>query len=231
MALRYLGQTLAQQIDVELMSPTAGCFSIDQLMELAGFSVAQAITKVYSKEKFPRVLICVGPGNNGGDGLVCARHLHHFGYQPSVFYPKQPNKPLYQNLTKQLLNLDVSLVNNLNEQLNKSDLIVDGIFGFSFSGGIRAPFDEVIKTLKASSLPIVSIDIPSGWNVEQGNIDNVGLEPEMLVSLTAPKIAAKFFKGKHHFLGGRFIPPAFAKKYELNLPEYPGSDQCVRLPN
>jgi len=35
-------------------------------------------------------------GNNGGDGLVCARHLHHFGYQPSVFYPKQPNKPLYQ---------------------------------------------------------------------------------------------------------------------------------------
>jgi len=42
------------------MSPTQGCFSIDQLMELAGFSVAQAITKVYSKEKFPRVLICVG---------------------------------------------------------------------------------------------------------------------------------------------------------------------------
>ncbi|KAG4107797.1 YjeF N-terminal domain-like protein [Neocallimastix lanati (nom. inval.)] len=226
MALRYLGQTLAQQIDVELMSPTAGCFSIDQLMELAGFSVAQAITKVYSKEKFPRVLVCVG--NNGGDGLVCARHLHHFGYKPSVFYPKQPNKLLYQNLTKQLKNLEINMVNNINDQINQSDLIVDG---FSFSGGIRAPFDEIIKTLKSTTVPIVSIDIPSGWNVEQGNIDNAGLEPEMLVSLTAPKMAAKFFKGKHHYLGGRFIPPAFAKKYELNLPEYPGSDQCVKLPN
>ena len=46
-----------------------------QLMELAGLACAQTVAKVYSKEKYSRVLVCCGPGNQGGDGLVAARHL------------------------------------------------------------------------------------------------------------------------------------------------------------
>ena len=75
---------------------TAGGFSVDQLMELAGLSVAQAVQKSFDKTQFPNILVCVGPGNNGGDGLVAARHLYHFGYKPALYYPKQPNKDLYQ---------------------------------------------------------------------------------------------------------------------------------------
>lgn len=40
---------------------------------------------------------------------------------------------------------------------------------------------------------------------------------------------SRFFRGRHHFLGGRFIPPGIATKYSLTLPPYPGSEQCVRL--
>jgi NAD(P)H-hydrate epimerase len=47
-------------------------------MELAGLACAQAVAAVYSKEKYPRVLICCGPGNQGGDGLVAARHLRTY---------------------------------------------------------------------------------------------------------------------------------------------------------
>ncbi|KAG5723769.1 hypothetical protein E4T56_gene14840, partial [Termitomyces sp. T112] len=68
MALRYLTARLAQQIDEELMGPV-GAFSLDQLMELAGLACAQALATVYKKEKYPRVLVCCGPGNQGGDGL------------------------------------------------------------------------------------------------------------------------------------------------------------------
>lgn len=44
-------------------------------MELAGLACAQTVATVYEKERYPRVLVCCGPGNQGGDGLVAARHL------------------------------------------------------------------------------------------------------------------------------------------------------------
>ena len=55
-------------------------FTLDQLMELAGLSCAEALAKAYPLEAHAKVLVVAGPGNNGGDGLVAARHLTHFGY-------------------------------------------------------------------------------------------------------------------------------------------------------
>ena len=52
-----------------------GGFSVYQLMELAGLSVALACFKVYPPTSFKRTLVICGPGNNGGDGLVAARHM------------------------------------------------------------------------------------------------------------------------------------------------------------
>ncbi len=60
----------------------------------------------------------------------------------------------------------------------------------------------------AAPPPVVAVDIPSGWHVEQGDVAGDGLRPEMLVSLTTPKRAAARFAGPHHYLGGRFVPPA-----------------------
>eukprot|EP00392_Amoebophrya_sp_AT5.2_P013931 g14064.t1 len=64
-------------------------FSVDSLMELAGLACAQAAEKEFP-DRASRFLILAGPGNNGGDGLVMARHLHHFGYgKVHVFYPRR----------------------------------------------------------------------------------------------------------------------------------------------
>ena len=93
----------------------------------------------------------------------------------------------------------------LKEALSTHDVILDAIFGFSFKPPVRSPFDTALPLLSESKLPIVSVDIPSGWDVEKGNAEGVGLEPDVLVSLTAPKEGARGFKGKH-FLGGRFVP-------------------------
>ncbi|CAG8438578.1 12820_t:CDS:2 [Dentiscutata heterogama] len=199
-------------------------------MELAGLSVAQAIAKVYDKSRYPRVLICCGPGNNGGDGLVAARHLFHFGYKPNIFYPKQTKNELYQRLIIQCNNLDIPFINNLSDQLKQSDLVVDAIFGFSFTGEVRAPFDQVIQELKETKLPIASIDIPSAWDVEKGNIDGRGFTPTMLISLTSPKLCARQYNGIH-FLGGRFVPPKLEKKYDLQLPLYAGTEQVIDITN
>ncbi|KAG7103784.1 hypothetical protein HYQ46_001449 [Verticillium longisporum] len=67
MALKTLGAKAAAALDKDLMS--AGAFSIDQLMELAGLSVSQAVYKVHPPSKGRNILVACGPGNNGGDGL------------------------------------------------------------------------------------------------------------------------------------------------------------------
>ncbi|MEQ2191865.1 hypothetical protein XENOCAPTIV_003553, partial [Xenoophorus captivus] len=197
----------------------------------------------------PSLLVICGPGNNGGDGLVCARHLKLF----------------YQTL------FHVPQAKVINEAYN---LVIDAIFGFSFKGAVREPFGSILDVLKKTTVPIASIDIPSGqtfkdggnyqflpvlfpivsawitpcvlllsqeagtwsdpgsfsfkgWDVEQGSAD--GLQPDMLISLTAPKKSASLFRGRYHFLGGRFVPTALEKKYQLRLPPYPGTDCVLQL--
>ncbi|KAM4013319.1 NAD(P)H-hydrate epimerase [Anomaloglossus baeobatrachus] len=229
--LKYLSQAEAQAVDEELFNEYK--FSVDQLMELAGLSCATAIAKAYPVSSFtsslPTVLVICGPGNNGGDGLVCARHLKLFGYEPAVYYPKRTNKTLFENLTTQCQKMDIPFLSEFPEEADVIDgaynLVIDAIFGFSFKGAVREPFGSILNTLKRITIPIASVDIPSGWDVEKGNPD--GLQPDMLISLTAPKQSAVHFSGRYHYLGGRFIPVALQKKYNLTLPDYPDTD-CVR---
>ncbi|KAI7855403.1 YjeF N-terminal domain-containing protein [Circinella umbellata] len=229
MSLKLLSQKVAQAIDEELMS-TAGGFSVDQLMELAGLSVAQAVQKSFDKTQFPNILVCVGPGNNGGDGLVAARHLFHFGYKPTLYYPKQPNKDLYQRLLTQCRNLNVPIHHEFPGD-QTTDVFIDSIFGFSFHGEVRDPFKDIIQTFEHTKKPIVAVDIPSGWDVEQGPTKHVQYHPDVLVSLTAPKLCVRHFKGKRHFLGGRFVPPHLAKQFDFQVPDFPEGDQVVELPS
>ncbi|KAI9832145.1 MAG: hypothetical protein M1819_004496 [Sarea resinae] len=207
MALKTISAKNAAALDKDLMS--IGAFSIDQLMELAGLSVSQA----------------------GGDGLVAARHLWHYGYRPTIYYPKQSKNELYQRLATQLKNLDVPFTEDFHSALAESHHIVDAVFGFSFSGEVREPFPSVIEALASTSLPVTSVDAPSSWNIESGPPDSgpgKGFQPAALVSLTAPKPLVKWFKGRH-FVGGRFVSPQIASKYGIDVPEYEGIDQIVEI--
>ncbi|KAL8296056.1 hypothetical protein RB597_008956 [Gaeumannomyces tritici] len=229
MTLKTLSARAATALDQELMSTCA--FSLDQLMELAGLSVSQAVFRVHPPSKGRRVLIACGPGNNGGDGLVAARHLRHYGYQPAIYYPKRGKNELYQRLTKQLEDLEVPFVDDFPTALKSSDHVVDAIFGFSFSGEVREPFPAVIRALEETQVPVTSVDAPSSWDIENGPPKSglgSNFNPAVLVSLTAPKPLAQHFRGRH-FVGGRFVTPAIAKKYELELPEYEGLDQVAEL--
>ncbi|KAL8881600.1 MAG: hypothetical protein Q9192_007765, partial [Flavoplaca navasiana] len=209
--------------------------------------------KVHPPEKGKRILVAVGPGNNGGDGLVAARHLWHYGYRPMIFYPKQPKNELYQvdgpielltciacpklrmvpqRLAEQLKNLGVPFTDDFEESLKNTDHVVDSIFGFSFSGEVREPFAAVINALENTKVPVTAVDAPSSWSIQDGppkSGPGAKFNPEHLISLTAPKPLVSHFKGKH-FVGGRFLPPSVAEKYNLDIPEYTGVDQIVELP-
>jgi NAD(P)H-hydrate epimerase len=92
----------------------------------------------------------------------------------------------------------------LKAALTESDVVLDAIFGFSFKGPVRPPFDDALRLISESKLGIVSVDQPSGWEVDGGRSGGIALEPDVLISLTAPKEGVRDFKGRH-FLGGRFV--------------------------
>lgn len=226
-AIRTIGPKAAAALDEELMS--TGAFSVDQLMELAGLAVAQAMYALSPPQKSPKILVACGPGNNGGDGLVAARHLHHFGYKPTMYFPKQTKNELYQRLRKQLEQLKVPFTDDFVSAAGKSDWIIDAVFGFSFSGEVREPFPAVIQALAESKVPVLAVDAPSSWNIEEGPPSDgpgANYNPDALVSMTAPKPLIKWFKGRH-FVGGRFVGQEIAEKYGFDVPPYQGSDQIV----
>lgn len=233
---RYLNQSEAINIDKDLFEKYR--FSVDQLMELAGQSCAIAIAKSYPllEGSLSRVLVCCGPGNNGGDGLVCARHLKHFGYSPEIYYPKRTNNVLYERLLHQCVENNIPILENRRIQeaidsaiLQEYAIVVDALMGFSFRPPVREPFVRIINMLKCTSVPICSLDIPSGWDVEKGPPADGGIKPQLLISLTAPKMCASKFEGKFHYLGGRFVPEKLQLQYNLNLPKYAGTDLVVQL--
>ncbi|KAL0491939.1 NAD(P)H-hydrate epimerase [Acrasis kona] len=237
--IKYLTADEATDIDKELMGPKQG-FATEQLVELAGLAVAHATTHFLTKTRSnPKPfgegkIVCVsGPGLNGADGITAARHLKHYGYDVLVVYPKPTDKEIINNLLLQCKKLDISVTQELPKDLNTYDLVLDAIFGFSFKGdSIREPFDKIIEDIVTSKVRILSVDIPSGWDVEKGRngackqkVEN----PDALISLTAPKTCAKQFDGEMHFVGGRFVPHEMQQRYQLNLPKFEGVEDVALL--
>lgn len=110
---------------------------------------------LFSRDR--KVLICCGPGNNGGDGLVAARHLALFKYKTEIYYPKRTEKTLYQNLTVQCENMGINFINEcpaLTTVEEEYSLIVDALFGFSFKPPVRETFAPILDLFKRTKVPI-----------------------------------------------------------------------------
>jgi len=268
----YLNAVDAYDLDQDLFSTG---YTLEQLMELAGLSVAEAVYSSVPPPKFldsetsrRKILVVCGPGNNGGDGLVAARHLVMFGYDVTVVYPKRSTRePHYGNLVKQCQDVGVKILDEMpslllgsdndeeslsslsilstptegsSPQHHHYDAIVDAIFGFSFKGEPREPFASAIQSMiqvqrgqvtrkyTGERTLIISVDVPSGWNVDMGDVMKAGFQPDVLVSLTAPKLCSKSFR-KRHFVGGRFLPSSLAEKYHIQMPPYPGVSQVMEI--
>ncbi|TKS74723.1 YjeF N-terminal domain-containing protein 3 [Collichthys lucidus] len=182
-------------------------------------------------KKQPTVLVICGPDQNGSIGLVCARHLRMFEYEPTIYHPKRSSQSLHQDFTVQCEKMDIPFLSYLPTEVqlinDAYNLVIDAMLGPEADcANIKEPYSGILVTLKQIKTPIVSVDVPSGWDVEETSQD--GINPEVLISLTAPKKCAASFSGKH-FLAGRFLPYDIQKKYELNLPEYPGTDCLIEL--
>uniref|UniRef100_A0A2K6SR73 YjeF N-terminal domain-containing protein 3 n=1 Tax=Saimiri boliviensis boliviensis TaxID=39432 RepID=A0A2K6SR73_SAIBB len=210
-------------------------FGRQQLVELCGHASAVAVTKAFPLPALSRkqrtVLVVCGPEQNGAVGLVCARHLRVFEYEPTIFYPTRSLDLLHRDLTTQCEKMDIPFLSYLPTEVQLINeaygLVVDAVLGPGVEPReVGGPCTRALATLKLLSIPLVSLDIPSGWDAETGSDSEDGLRPDVLVSLAAPKRCAGRFSGRHHFVAGRFVPDDVLRKFALRLPGYTGTD-CV----
>lgn len=117
-----------------------------------------------------------GPGNNGGDGLVAARHLGHLGHNVTVLYPRPGSNPFFTQLCTQCANLDIAVLETLpvaddgGGEYKGYDLVIDAMFGFSFKGPAKEPYESLLRALAevggaaaGEGMPaVLSVDVPSG---------------------------------------------------------------------
>ncbi len=163
------------------------------LMENAGRSVADVISREY---KPCEVLIFIGKGNNGGDGLVVARHLSNHGFLVQVALLEDPAQLKSDSL------LNFSIMGKMNipwvlmpavsekrifELCQAAELVVDAIFGIGIHSPVRGIFDAAICAINKSRKPVVSIDIPSGLDADTGKIHGVAVKAKKTVTLGLPK--------------------------------------------
>lgn len=175
------------------------------LMENAGLGVVNAIEKNFNTPNIKKVSILVGKGNNGGDGLVIARHLRNKGYDINIYLLSSPDKFQGDALTNlqiaQHTGLHIETVlsesdlENQKTNIVNSDLIIDAIFGTGLTGAIRGTPAKVINFLNNTGLPIVAVDLPSGLDADTGKVEGECIKANLTVTMGLPKRGLLLYPG------------------------------------
>lgn len=181
------------------------------LMDLAGRCVAEALIKQLGTGSRQSVLVLCGPGNNGGDGLVVARHLAEHGWSVECLLWRRPARedsrlrdPL-SALGIQDDDLDGSSgIDRLTKALSRCTMVVDGLLGTGLQRDIEGELAEVLQRVSQSGKLIAAIDIPTGVDSDTGAIRGIALAADITVTLG-------------HYKYGHFLQPGRQRRGILKL--------------
>jgi len=168
------------------------------LMENAGLKVAQAVVERLGSVKGRTVTIFTGKGNNGGDGLVAARHLFNMGAEVKVLMlssldkvvgDARTNLEIWQKIGQKVYTItEKDDFNAVRLFLVKTDIIVDAVYGTGFKGKVRDYVGRIIESVNASGKPVISVDIPSGLNADNGSVSGPCIAADQTITFGLPKI-------------------------------------------
>lgn len=166
------------------------------LMENAGEGIVRMICERYGNPSGKIVTVVAGKGNNGGDGLVVARHLARRGSTVRVFLlsrkedlkgDARTNLDRYCALGGAVHEQTSGTLPAFTESLKTSDLIVDALFGTGQKGPVQGTSAEVISIINSTGKPVVAVDLPSGVNPDTGGIAGVAIKAHLTVTFFPPK--------------------------------------------
>ncbi len=191
--------TAGQMADVDRLAIDVYAIALLQMMEQAGSHLAEVVRLELDGDLRRRhVVVGVGPGNNGGGGLVAARHLVNGGASVRVVLARpvlrMTEASRHQLATLVAMGADCCVATYdladaaLNPVLEAADVIVDAVLGYRAEG---APYGEVrrlIEMLDRVDRPVISLDLPSGIDADTGDALGVAMSASATLSLALPKM-------------------------------------------
>ena len=158
------------------------------LMERAGRSISNlAISEIPQGKN--RVLVLAGPGNNGGDAYIAASNLKSSGFEVTVVsIGESQKKGSDAKKARKAWIESGGTISDSTIDFDAHDLIIDGLLGIGLSRDIEHDFHQIIARANCSKLPIISIDIPSGLDSENGDVRGICIHATHTVTFLGYKI-------------------------------------------
>jgi hydroxyethylthiazole kinase-like uncharacterized protein yjeF len=174
--------------------------SLDMLMENAGKAVAEETQAILGDLKKQNLLVLVGPGNNGGDGLVAARHLYDWGIARVKVYlcGKRPDNDLNLGEIKRRsihyreADQDPTF-SKFGEWLAEATGVLDAVFGTGTIRPLSGTFARLLSGVsneksRRPALHVIALDLPSGLNADSGAVDPATPFADNTITLGFPKV-------------------------------------------
>jgi hydroxyethylthiazole kinase-like uncharacterized protein yjeF len=167
------------------------------LMENAARGTVSAMFRHFPGLLTQRVVILAGRGNNGGDALAVARYLLNRGVvcQVSLLAPKEEvrgdaaaNLEILSRMGGEIVEiLNLEAWESQKGKMAESDLLVDGIFGTGLKGPVQGFFHEIIESVNSLGRPVVSLDVPSGLDADNGQVLGACIQARLTVTFGLAK--------------------------------------------
>ena len=187
--MRFMDEYTCNQLDMS---------SLDLMKQAGGVIYLNIIEDIGIDKSTDQILIVAGIGNNGGDALVVGVNLIQNKYHVKVVLlgdlTNQTNesKTMLREITNQKVEVlhinDKSQLPELSKLLRKSTLLIDGIFGIGLTRDVTGIYYDVINTINISSVDVVSIDIPSGINANNGLISKIAIKADYTLIIQNYKV-------------------------------------------
>jgi NAD(P)H-hydrate epimerase len=190
--------SVEQMVAIEKQADADG-LSYGTMMENAGRSVAEIILQQWPQADSFRVLILVGPGNNGGDGLVAGYYLAQAGAEVTFYLLKERSRTdenflrITESQAEVVKMADDVQLKQLTSLIHRSDLIIDGLLGTGFSLPLRGEAKKLLrkvdseKSKSSRKILIAAIDCPSGMDCDTGEVAGEAVSADLTITLAAAK--------------------------------------------
>lgn len=193
--------TSRQVKEADGLAQTRFGIGLEWLMEAAGWQIARQVHD-------PAVVVC-GVGNNGGDGIAAARHLHRWGKLVSISCidaARLSGAAAHELEVLRMAGVDIWPV----LQVVDAEVVVDALLGTGLNRAPEGKFAEWIEAINASGKRVISVDVPSGLDAESGLAYSPFVHPDVTIALGFPKPGLDQFGGKVVVVDIGVPPEAYA---------------------